>query len=154
MTSPGLGRTILTYLIAGPPVGGLIFMASVAVFESMHGNSGAWPPDIVEFMRVLHFIVGFSYLFGALPAILASLMMATLIKRGMGHVKLLVFSVPVGFAAGCLALFWVILGPNGNMSKLGIIVSIGSAGAAAALVSTLALSLIARRKDGGGHPAS
>jgi hypothetical protein len=140
--TPGLGRTILTYVAAGPPAGMVAFVAFMSIFEAATGGR---PFELHNLVNGLPIILAFAYILGALPAIITSLVMASLFRRGWSLGAYLAVSAPVGAVSSCVALFWIILGPNSDIPKWVVITNFAVTGAVAAIVGTLALELLTPR---------
>lgn len=144
MPTPSLGRIILTHVIAGPPAGVVGLALSMSLLELFQGGD---PLPPLNFLNGLPFLLAFGYILGALPAIITSLVMAHLYKRGWRFAPRLIAAPVVGALASCLCLFWVILGPNGGESKWSVVLNISMSGIVAALVSLLLLELWSRRRN-------
>jgi hypothetical protein len=144
MRNPSLGRIILTYVSAGPPVGLIGFLAFMSAFELMRPNGH--PIGLSQAINGLPFLLAMSYIIGALPAIVTSLVMALTWKRGWSTVARLIAAPVAGAVISCLVLFWIILGPNGDIPKWAVIANFAVTGGVAALVSTLLLERWSRRR--------
>ena len=144
MSNASLGRTILTYVIVGPPAGAAAFLSFMALFEVARGGSA--PPDFPGILNGLPFIVAFGYILGALPAIVTSLFAAAVNRRVPQVWLRILAAAPVGAVASCLCLFWVIFGPNGGVPKWAVVASFAWTGAGAGLASALALEWMTSRR--------
>ncbi len=65
--------TLLIYTLLGPPIGGAAVIGTTLVAEALHGGDRDLPPIDG---KVLFVTVMFSYLTGAIPALLTGLMVA------------------------------------------------------------------------------
>lgn len=144
MSNATLGRTILTYVIVGPPAGAASFIAFMSLFEVARG--GTAPPDFPGVLNGLPFIIAFGYILGALPAIVTSLVAATINRRTPNPWLRVLAAGVVGAIASCLCLFWVVFGPNGNVPKWVVVTNFAWTGAGAALASALVLEWMTRPK--------
>jgi hypothetical protein len=142
MSNPSLGRTILTYLIAGPPAGALALVVYMSTLDAIRG----FPQPVPNLVNGLPLIIAFGYILGALPAIITSLAMASLAKRNLKPWQLIASSVPVGIAATLVCLFWLILGPNTGETKESVVAMFSIVGGTAGLVSSSLLYLMTRRR--------
>ena len=143
MRTPSLGRIILTYVIAGPPAGLIGFFAFMSAFELMRPNGH--PIGLSQAVNGLPFLLAMAYVIGALPAIATSLVMALTWKRGWSTPVRLLAATVIGAVVSCLLLFWIILGPNGDIPKWAVVANFAVTGGVAALVSTLLLERWSRR---------
>jgi hypothetical protein len=137
LTQPGLGRIILTHLIVGPPAGTLAFLAftiAAGVLEGkgMPPSDGPW-----TIVNILPMAIAFGYVLGAIPAMVAGLFTAWVLKRTARLWHRLLAAPLFGALASWLGLFWVILGPNGGGETWVVAAFIGFTGAVAAFVSLL-----------------
>jgi hypothetical protein len=146
--APRLGRTILTFVLAGPPAGTATLAASIMSFEALRNNLTP-PPDAASLFGGLGAMFAFGYVLGALPAIISSLAVAALLRRDLPLPALLACAAVAGAVSSCLGLFWLILGPNGDTPKIVVVACICAAGAVAAVISTLLLARRARRPGAG-----
>lgn len=137
MTPPSLGRTVLTYVLVGPPAGSVVVVAYAATVDALSGH----PQSLSNIYHGMLLILAFGYVLGALPAIVTGLVMAMLAKRGLGRWQLIAASVPVGVIASLLCLFWILLGPQTGQPKESVIVMFSLVGATAAFVSSCVLYL-------------
>jgi hypothetical protein len=133
---------ILTQVLLGPPVGALVFLLEVNLYEI--ANSGTGVPASILFFG-LHLVLLTAYVLGVLPALISGLLMALLLHRSWSFGRRLAASLPVGAGASVVILGWLLLGLPGAIPWYIILVSIAATGAAAGLVSTLAAEPLLRR---------
>jgi hypothetical protein len=135
MTKRRLAITILTQVLLGPPVGAFVFLLEVNLYEIADSGSGV-PGSILFFGQ--HLVLLTAYILGALPAMISSLFMALLLRRGWSFGRRLAASLPVGAGASVAILGWLLLDKPGAIPWYVILGSIAATGAAAGFVSTLA----------------
>lgn len=89
-------RTWFVVVLAGPPIGGIIFFALVAIiFRDL-------PSNISDFLKLSGFVIVISYVFGGIPAILVASFFGWK-TASCGNVNWYIATVTalvIGFAAG------------------------------------------------------
>ena len=139
-------KTLLVYLLLGPPIGALVFMGTLAVsgLASTDGGTAAGVAWVLLFALI--YAVPLSYLIGTLPAaIVGTLIGAYQVWRGPVGWWL---ALAIGLAAG-LWLFWAGGGPlpsatEANPERRSQLLHLVTL-MATCLVPTMACWLIARR---------
>jgi hypothetical protein len=145
MPNASLGRTILTYVIAGPPAGAVAFISFMALFEAARSGSAA--PDPAGVFNALPLIALFAYILGALPAIITSLFVAAANRRIASPVLRVLAAMAIGALASVAGLAWVIAGPNGGVEKWVVAANFAWTGAGAALAAALTLEWTTRPRN-------
>jgi hypothetical protein len=142
MTNRHLAIIILGQVLLGPPVGALMFLLEVNLYEI--ATSGTGMPASMLFFG-LHLVLLTAYVLGALPALISSICMALLLRRGWSFGRRLAASLPVGAGASVAILGWLLLGTPGAIPWYAFLGGIAATGAAAGFVSTLAAEPLLRR---------
>jgi hypothetical protein len=150
MTKGQLALSLLIYMLLGPPVGAMAFLLMVNAIEVVSGGTGT--PLLGLLFGGLPFVLTFAYALGAIPALISSLAMVWLMRRGWSFPRRLRASMPIGAAASIAVLGWLLLGKPGNVPWYLVLGAFALTGAAAALAATLAVEPLLRRKPAPVHP--